>query len=442
MKRVAIMGTSVSSGNRGVLALGTSLVNLCASAAKPCEVVLMLGHDNNRPVPLLVGGQTRLVRVINCRLSLRSRPSDHLAWILLATMLYRLSPVVALRRFLSRSTPWIAALEEADIVGDVRGGDSFSDLYGMRRFLLGFLMAWTVLLVKRTMVQFPQTFGPYKSALARRLAQHLLKRSSVVIARDEKSRQVASELIGPQREVWLSPDVAFSLEAIRPHHIELEPPLHGPVPPGLIGLNVNGLMFNGGYTRNNMFDLRLDYQRFLPYLVTALLMEHTGELWLMPHTYAPPNSVQSDPAACHQLYRMLPETLKGRVRIITGEYDQHEIKGLIGLCDFFVGSRMHACIAALSQGVPCVGVGYSIKFEGVFGSVGLHDWVIDGRETTNEHAVPRILELYRRRDLVRDSLKVNVEQARARLDDIFHRLIMEHGNENLRHKSKGPLWKY
>ena len=421
--QIAILGTPVSSGNRGVLALGASLVNLCAAAADPGKVFLMLGRDNNRSVLFRIAGQPRRIRVVNCRLSPRARPCDHLAWIVIAAIFYRTLPIAPLRRAIRRFTPWIAALEEANIVGDVRGGDSFSDLYGMQRFLHGFLMAWTVLLVKGTMVQLPQTFGPYKSLLARRLARYLMKKSSVVIARDEKSKQVAQDLIGPGREVWLSPDVAFSLEAIRPERIELDPPLNGPVPPGVIGLNVNALMVSGGYTRKNMFGLKLDYRNLFPTLVTTLLAEYPGELWLVPHTYGPPGSVESDPEACRRLRHVLAEAVQPRVRIVTREYDQYEIKGVIGQCDFFIGSRMHACIAALSQGVPCVGVAYSRKFEGVFDTVGMHGWVVDGRKATNEQAIARILELYRRRNSIRDYLAKNSDLARARLREIFHRII-------------------
>jgi len=35
-------------------------------------------------------------------------------------------------------------------------------------------------------------------------------------------------------------------------------------------------------------------------------------------------------------------------------YGPSETKFLIGHCDFFVGARMHACIAAVSQYVPAV----------------------------------------------------------------------------------------
>lgn len=278
-----------------MLALGASLINLCAGAAGSSEVFLMLGHANNRPVPFRVDGRIRPIRVVNYRLSPRARACDHIAWIMLSAILYRAFPVSTLRRALCRCTPWIDALESADLVGDVRGGDSFSDLYGMRRFVEGFLMAWTVLLLKGTMVQFPQTYGPYGRAMARLLARYLLKRSSVVMARDEKSRQVAQEMIGTDGRVWLSPDVAFSLESIIPDLIELDPPISGPVPSGVIGLNVNGLMSNGGYTRKNMFGLKLDYHGFLPVMVKSLLGEHSGELWLVPHTYTPPGDIESDP---------------------------------------------------------------------------------------------------------------------------------------------------
>jgi colanic acid/amylovoran biosynthesis protein len=420
---VAIMGTPVSSGNRGVLALGASLINLCSQASGGREIVLLLGNRNSLPATFRVNGEPRRIQVVNNRMSPRSPLRDHLFWILSMSVLYRLLPFARIRAAICKSTPWINALATAHFVGDVHGGDSFSDIYGMKRFLSSFLMDLTVILVKGKMVQFPQTFGPYKGFSARWMARFLLRRSSVIIARDKQSRKIAQDLVGANQAVLLSPDVAFSLESIRPGQIELVPPLSGSPSPGIIGLNVNGLMYNGGYTRNNMFGLRLDYPSFLVTLVTALLREHPGELWLVPHTFAPADHVESDPEASRRLRSALPEELHSRVRIVTREYDQHEIKGVIGLCDFFVGSRMHACIAALSQGIPCVGVAYSMKFHGVFESVGMGELVVDGREATNEQGVARIVELYHRRLAVRHGLQQNAANARRELQEVFAHLI-------------------
>jgi len=194
-------------------------------------------------------------------------------------------------------------------------------------------------------------------------------------------------------------------------------------------------MYNGGYTRNNMFGLKLDYAAFLPRLVEALLHEHPGEVWLIPHTYAPADSVGSDPEACRRVRAALPDSAQGRVRVLTGKYDCQEIKGVIGQCDFFIGSRMHACIAALSRGIPTVAIAYRRRSAGVFESVGAGDWVVDGRTTEEADATARVVQLYRHRNGVRERLSREAETASALLRDCFGRLLQGPVSVNARQPS-------
>lgn len=421
--RIVLLGVAVGSRNQGVQALGASLVNLCSASANRVEVRLLAGHSAPTTACYQVADGCIEVPVVNFRLSPRSCLRQHLAWIVLMAVTYRCLPIRGIRKRISRSTPWIEALESCDLAGDVRGGDSFSDIYGMQRFIIGFLAAWTAVLVKGSLVQFPQTYGPFKNPLARWMAGFLLRRSAVVVARDKASRQVAQDLVGPGKNVLLSPDAAFSLMAAPLAKVSVHPPTDTAPKGEVVGLNVNGLMYHGGYTRNNMFGLRMDYPVFLNRLLTALLEEQAHDVWLVPHTYGATGDVESDPEASRELRRSLPEALRSRVRIVDGEYDQHEVKGVIGTCGFFIGSRMHSCIAALSQGVPCVGVAYSMKFRGVFESVGMKDWVVDGREIDDETAVRRVMELYRTRDEIRDELKANADAARERLGEVFSEML-------------------
>lgn len=420
---ISLLGVSASSRNQGVQALGAALVSLCMRFAPDGGIRMLAGNSNPTTMKYRVDGREYVVPVVNYRLSPKSALRDHLAWIVCMSVLYKLLPLPALRGMLSRATPWIRALEQSHIVGDIRGGDSFSDIYGMGRFVTGFLAAWTVLLVKGSIVQLPQTYGPFASRRARWMARYLLRRSSVIVARDKASQRVAQELVGPSRKVLLSPDVAFALTSMRPAQPVLEPPLAGPVPVGMVGVNVNGLMYHGGYTRDNMFGLKMDYPGFLRKLLIELLEEPSRHVWLIPHTYAPAGDVESDPEASRQLRDSLPQEIQARVRIIAEEYDPHEIKGVIGMCDFFIGSRMHSCIAALSQGVPCVGVAYSMKFRGVFESVGMEDWVVDGREIDTAEAMLRITDLYRNRDSVREPLRQSAADARQCLVEVFQEIM-------------------
>jgi polysaccharide pyruvyl transferase WcaK-like protein len=293
----------------------------------------------------------------------------------------------------------------------------------MKRFIFGFIAASTVLLVHGKLVLFPQTYGPYKSLLARILARILVRNSSTIVARDTRSREVAASLAAPRQRIKLSPDVAFALEAARPESLVLDPPTGTPLDEGVIGINVNGLMYNGGYTRANMFGLKLDYPLFLRELVSTLAKESGGRILLVPHTYAPLQDVESDNAACIALRDALPAEVKEKVSIVAAEYDQHEIKGVIGQCGFFVGSRMHSCIAALSQGVPCVGVAYSGKFQGVFESVGAGEWVVDGREVSTTQAVERIAALFQERQKIREPLRSRATAARSDLAVVFKDLL-------------------
>ena len=88
--------------------------------------------------------------------------------------------------------PGAQALREADLVLDVSGGDSFTDLYGgyrLRSVVLPKLMA----LDRRVpLVLLPQTYGPFSSDKARRAAAYVLKRATMAWARRGPTRRTAT----------------------------------------------------------------------------------------------------------------------------------------------------------------------------------------------------------------------------------------------------------
>jgi polysaccharide pyruvyl transferase WcaK-like protein len=83
---------------------------------------------------------------------------------------------------------------------------------------------------------------------------------------------------------------------------------------------------------------------------------------------------------------------------------------------------MHACIAALSQGVPTLGLAYSDKFAGVFETVGLRSCVADLRTLRAEEIAVQAWNAYRRRAETAQTLSDGVRQAKASvctaMDDI------------------------
>ena len=84
---------------------------------------------------------------------------------------------------------------------------------------------------------------------------------------------------------------------------------------------------------------------------------------------------------------------------------------------------MHACIAAVSQGVPTVALGYSRKFIGVFDSIGTGEMVIDARCTDENDAIDSILQRFQSREgLARDEAR-RVHAAQESLSNTFRTLL-------------------
>ncbi len=426
MLNVCLMGASLDTGNNGVSALLLSLVRLILEVRPDARISLFIGNRSSQPQELILPGRKVGIGIINYRLSPSAPLKRHLFWILLMACLFRLLPFEKTRKLIMAAAPPLRDLWQADFVGSIRGGDSFTDLYGLRRFISGSIPALVVLLLGKDLVFLPQTYARFRSAIAQGLARFIMVRSAKIFSRDRGGIEIARDIMGRgsrEKEIFFCPDVAFILEPRLPEKPEILSGRSRDVHRPLIGFNISGLLYNGGYTRNNMFGLELDYRLFVCKLAEKLLEETDGNILFIPHTYAPDGHVESDPDACHQVLRTLNDSYPDRVYLVAGHQDAPAVKGIIGLCDFFIGSRMHACIAALSQGIPTVGVSYSRKFAGVFSSVAAADLVIDARLADMDSAIDAVCRHFRRREMIGQALKENVQAAEILLRTTFRDLL-------------------
>jgi len=269
----------------------------------------------------------------------------------------------------------------------------------------------------------PQTYGPFQGRIARVLARSILRRAEVVYSRDQEGLEYARQILGPTaaHKARLSPDVAFVLDTRVPTDLGILPAselrAQGSI---LVGLNVSGLLYSGGYTRDNMFGLKADYPDLVRQIAERLLDHQGVVVLLVPHVFpAADMECESDPNACRQVFEMLRPEYPGRVFLAHGRYDQAEVKHVIGLCDFFLGSRMHACIAALSQCIPAVGMAYSRKFHGVFESIGLQDCVADIRSSEQGEIEDLVSAIFARRQDIRQHLSVTIPGVQTRAIDLL-----------------------
>jgi polysaccharide pyruvyl transferase WcaK-like protein len=256
------------------------------------------------------------------------------------------------------------------------------------------------------------------------MARYLLKRASLVYSRDQAGIGYVNKLLNNRQngKVKFAPDVAFILDARKPEHLDIEPATglrarHSIV----VGLNVSGLLFCGGYKSNsNMFGLKNDYCDVIYSIIEMLLKDERASILLIPHVFAPDYfKVESDPDACLKIYEQFKQIYPSKIFLVKGKYDQGEIKYVIGLCDVFVGSRMHSCIAAISQCVPAVGLAYSDKFEGVFETAQNEQYVLDMRNHRKDEILKVVLNAFEERKVIRNHLQRIIPGIQNKVMNLF-----------------------
>lgn len=282
-------------------------------------------------------------------------------------------------------------IKECDVVFDTSGGDSYSDIYGNNRMLHQYLPKAIVLLKKKKLVFTPQTIGPFKSSIWSKLCGRQMKNSMAVFARDNKSFDLGKYKFKLDN-IYQVTDMAMVL----PYESDNYDDENGDKKLR-VGVNVSGLLYNGGYTENNQFGLRANYKELVDEIIKMLITELNCDVYLVPHVIT--TGTESDNEACERIKNEYPNVHYQEV--FAGPI---EAKSFISNLDLLIGSRMHSTIAAISSGVPVIPLSYSRKFEGLFGSIEYKE-CINLKEEDKESVLNKINDFIRSIDVIRDNVK-------------------------------------
>ncbi|MEQ8850311.1 MAG: polysaccharide pyruvyl transferase family protein [Phycisphaerales bacterium] len=400
--RVSLFGAAPDTGNLGVSALCESLLGgLWARRADVHVSVFDHGRGERAWSPAGMPDSAAVIRcgaVCSRRLY---RSESH--WRMWASASWGLGVNRGVER-----------VRMSDAVLDVSGGDSFSDLYGVKRFRAVTMPKRLALALGRPLVLLPQTYGPFETADARRQAEEIVRAADRAWARDARSFEVLQELLGdrydPARH-GCAVDMAFGLTAREP-----DQPLPGPIAgwfadrsTPIVGINVSGLIANRASAAR--FGLRADYREIVSRLTCEILASSDVRVVLVPHVHAPIGHPESDLEASLEIARRAPRAAQSRVCVLPTGMSASETKWAIGRLDWLCATRMHACIAGLSSGVPVCGIAYSDKALGVFESCAMGGELVDPRSVGTEDALDAALDSFRRRDETRARLRVGLSPA-------------------------------
>lgn len=270
---------------------------------------------------------------------------------------------------LKRNINMFMAIRSCGVVIDMTQGDSFSDIYGAKRFKRWTTIKRVVEVLGRPLVLGPQTYGPFYQAKNRDVAKKAIEKAELVIARDKESADYVQSFCN--KKVQVTTDVAFLLPFTKTDRNEGEGKIK-------IGLNISGLLsLFMPVTTERHFTLKCDYDALIRKLLGMVCENPRYQVYLFSH-------VQEDYDVSRAFVQEFPACIT-----IPFVADPMDLKSHISAMDIFIGSRMHATIAAFSSGVATIPLAYSRKFRGMFESLG-YPYTVDLQDMELDEILEKI----------------------------------------------------
>lgn len=190
----------------------------------------------------------------------------------------------------------------------------------------------------KPLVLLPQALGPFKDEKVKYSVKGLFNRAKVVCARDDESYKYASHLISDLSKLKKLPDFTIQVSALADENIVL--------PHKYVAIVPNIRMTDKINNKN-------DYISFVRESVDCIKAQGIEPLFII-----------HDAKEDHKIVDMLGSEYDA-IKVIKHN-DPRVLKYILGKAEFVIASRFHALVSAMSQGVPCVGAGWSHKYPELF----------------------------------------------------------------------------
>jgi colanic acid/amylovoran biosynthesis protein len=257
------------------------------------------------------------------------------------------------------------------------------------------------------------SIGPFKTEGEYRAFIKTLRHVQLVTARESITLKYLEGMRLKNTQIELTADPAFCLKPDAEKIEKISASYKIPREKPLVGIAPSqGITSYSRTSYENHFHA-------LQQLILFLTQHLDCHVILIPHVHGS-NRMNDDRIICESLYRKM--SFPEEVTVMSLTYSAEEIRAMASRLDFMIAERMHAAIASLSQKVPTLVIGYSIKAEGILGDIfgfdSLKDYVISVKEIANERFEERVKNLFDRRKEVATALSKTMPriEEKARLN--------------------------
>jgi len=339
--------------------------------------------------------------------SLVSRPGLRLPWILFCFTLIWLQSRLRLPVRILFSAYW-RTFNQADLVLDL-SGDSISRDYSWVANLTVSLPLMTARNLGIPFFLCAQSIGPFDGGRLDSFILGLLKDATLITTREDLSLHLLASH-GIISRVHRTQDLAFLLPPAAEASLQASLKQEG-IDPSFpwVGLSVSSIIAGYAFSELPPEQREARYLSDMAFFADHLVENYGLKVLFIPHVVIP--GIADDRIATDQVVALMRR--REDAKVICGGHTADVLKGIIGICRFFVGSRMHATIGALSQSIPTLTLVYNHKTIGINGTtLGQEDFLLDLRELRSEEFLQECIrifaEMFRRESDIRKVLTLRL----------------------------------
>lgn len=309
------------------------------------------------------------------------------------------------------------------------GMDLYSDDFGMRVIIEHSKDILMALILGKPIVMWAESIGPFRTRLSRFVARYILNEVSLITLRENVSKKHLDQLGVVRTPTYLTADPAFLLDPVPDQKIKEIFQTYGLIDKTEYLLGVSLAYLGGEAKRAKSMSIlgvlsktiayifpekicrlilekgkktevystkKQKYINLMASIIDWIVEELGANVVLIPH---------EEPLIGREIHEEVFGQVKRKDKVILLPYNlkTQEIKGIIGQCKAFVGGKMHANIASLSQCVPTVGLAYSYKFWGIMALFKQESYV--SKSIDFEDVIEKLKDVWTHRDIITIDLR-------------------------------------
>lgn len=267
----------------------------------------------------------------------------------------------------------LEVFEKAD-AAFVKGGGFLHAYGGIVDLYKIFFFVYHMLLADALQIPvyvLPNSFGPFKDPISKKLFKLLMKKSKFISARESVSSDYIKEIF--DKDIYTTNDLAVYLESDKTMDLEKKFKEHG-LPfesDRLVAITVRPYRFPGSDTPQALYE---KYQKAIAEFIMQISRNGYVPV-LVEHVYSE-NIHERDMSCIEDVMKLLDKQTKCYV-FNDLSMNSKQMKAFYGHFRFIVGTRFHSVIFSMLEEVPAIAITYGgNKGIGIMKDLGLQNYTI------------------------------------------------------------------